>query len=761
MADKRYSVDLCSELIGRAQRAGLAIPWHPSRYEDGDVLEISFTTVWPEVQGRGHFRIRKFVGGGFAGQVYRCVLEQLEIPASAAGPIGLRVGGVYAVKMMIPPSRGATAFRNALYWLAFQAPFSAQVNEAACRVGLLWPKMARLAMRVETGQTDAVADVYASFFDERLGTFGEIREWVEGRTWLLEPDTHLWRRRKWRTVAPEDSGSREYIAKRRFMDGFVRLLHRMGARELARQYEWWTMKSQPNVLKRSGAGRSDPAAGLCAVDFRAGLALLPFLPMSPRDVGLILEGLCRGALVQFDRCDYARLRAYAAAVASRCPDLAAMAEAAARYDEAYRRAMPDVTRQGWRLLTSSRLRRDVRRGLCEAYRRTGAIDDAFAARLADRPLRFAGFQSLMVLPFAGRRLRRLWGHAGYRRHVRLLWTDAGYRSRAFRAGVARRLVDWHRAGRTGEARTRLLANAPFSFWLQRLTLGWLPAGLHRVIAEPSFVARRLKAGWRFMRSFYVEAAFRERWLTELVEQGHAEGMLEGAERDLILQQIRETFIIKYLKSLAVHFATLPVTQIVSVTVGTIVAVKVLLAGGGWDTAGLRFLGILLLFQAIPISPGSLCRGFYVMYLIARDRDFRDYMVAAPLSFVKYIGYLAFPIQMVATYPALARFMASHWATGAVHVVPVFGEKGALFEHAVFDLFFNVPRAFGAWARRRVRRLLDLWLVAGIGILAAVHGWARVSWTSKAGVNLLIGVTVVCLLPRLLFYPMLSRRRRRK
>ena len=59
-----------------------------------------------------------------------------------------------------------------------------------------------------------------------------------------------------------------------------------------------------------------------------------------------------------------------------------------------------------------------------------------------------------------------------------------------------------------------------------------------------------------------------------------------------------------------------------------------------------------------------------------------------LGFFKYIGYLAFPIQMTYRYPALARFMAGHWATEAVHVVPVFGERGALLEHKIFNLFYK-------------------------------------------------------------------------
>ena len=73
-------------------------------------------------------------------------------------------------------------------------------------------------------------------------------------------------------------------------------------------------------------------------------------------------------------------------------------------------------------------------------------------------------------------------------------------------------------------------------------------------------------------------------------------------------------------------------------------------------------------------------------------------MALPVSFLKMIGYLAFPLQMAYRYPDLARFMASHWATEAVHRVPVFGEKGAWLEHFVFDAFYNFPLTL----RRRIR-----------------------------------------------------------
>lgn len=753
-----YSVSLCRELTDQVRTAELA--WHPRRrrHEAGDVLELDFLTVWPEAQGHGRFRIEKFVGGGFAGQVYLCRLEDLELHAEAEG-VPLSPGGLYAVKVLVPPSAFSRRFRDLVYWLGFQAPFSGQVNRGACCAGLLWQKLARLASAGEFGDENCVADVYASFYDGELGAYGEIREWVEGRTWRLEPDVRMRLRRRWRTIPPGETDSPEYVAKRRFMHRFVRLLHRMGAPELARQYEWWTMKSQPNVLKRAG-DHADPAAGLCAVDFRAGLALLPVLPMSPADVPLILRGLCRGSLVQFDRCDIAKLKAYTAALPEQFPD-AAMIDRLAEYDREYRGSMPDLFHQGLRLLWDAGLRRTVRRGLADGYVASRLADARFAEGLAERPGRFAVYYLLGVLPGAGRLIRRLWGHSDYRRHASRCWKESDYRYRAWSAARGAVLVRWHRAGRCTEARARYLCSHPGLYWVQRLTLGLLPfARLHRALAEPSCVIARLRAGWRFVRNFYRDAQFRERWLADLVREGHADGMLEDAERDEILARVGDPFIAKYLRCLAVHFATLPVTQIVSVVVGGVLAGWVYFSGRGAYAAGACFAGVIVFFQLIPISPGSICRGGYVVYLMIRERNFRDYMVAGPLSFLKYIGYLAFPMQMVTTYPALARFMASRWATGAVRLVPVFGEKGGLLEHFVFDLFFNLPRVFARWARPRMAWFLEVWMLVGLLLGILCFGGCGVRAWEAGGINLMLAIVGVFVLPRALFYPVLARRSRR-
>jgi hypothetical protein len=149
---------------------------------------------------------------------------------------------------------------------------------------------------------------------------------------------------------------------------------------------------------------------------------------------------------------------------------------------------------------------------------------------------------------------------------------------------------------------------------------------------------------------------------------------------------------------------------------------------GWSQATLRAGLIIGAFNLLPVSPGSLVRGIYVIGLCVKEKNIKDYRLALPVSFFKIIGYLAFPLQMAYRFPELARFMAGHWATEAVHVVPVFGERGAWLEHAVFDMFYNYPLSLGIRIRQRDERAaktrsrawaIPLTVLLGAGLLAAL------------------------------------------
>ncbi|HUU59641.1 MAG TPA: hypothetical protein VMZ50_08860 [Phycisphaerae bacterium] len=745
-----YSVETCRRLEDAFRRAELLRPMRVDRYDAGTELVYDVTGVAPAARARVRLEVGRFVGGGFAGQVYRVRL--LDMDGAEGAIAGLEPGGIYAIKIMVPPSGFARKFRDAMYAVGFQGPFSLQSNPAAVRAGALWQKLIRRAAAIRFGDERAVVDIFGTFVDDRIGSCGEIREWVEGRNWRFEVDDHLEARTRWargEDVPADQLASPEYRTKKRFMAEFVRLLHEMGAPELARQYEWWTCKSQPNAMKRLDTD-GDPEGGLTAVDFRAGLTLLPFLPMSPGDVPLILKGIARGSLVQFDRGDLAKLERFMDTRAERFADLRdALAELTAA-ERQYRDSLPDVAHHHVRLLYSRRLWSGIFDGAVTSWKVRNIADErtatplrksrlltllffvagllptaAFAAGVALFIAALAtgnatwGLVALAVAiaivgPIPARLVRRIWGRADCRRHYARALTSPGYFRRTVRGRTAEKLTTWVRSGRVSDERAGKLIESPLRFFCH-LPLSVLPAGLHRFFTDGRFAAEKLR--YVFVRPvrllFNPEA--REQWLRDMVSEGRRKGMLSDEDAGRILSRIKEPFIQKYLQSLAVHVCTLPITQIVSVAVAIwyVAAHPELSWGQAWAAA----LVILGAFQVTPISPGSMVRGLYVVYLVIRERNFKDYNIAVFLGFFKYVGYLAFPVQMAYRYPALARFMAAHWATEAVHVVPVFGEHGALLEHGIFDLFYNrmltIRRRMRQRAERRAARRPRSWHLAPV------------------------------------------------
>jgi hypothetical protein len=665
------------------------------RYEQGTELCYDIKGVVPGTCGRVKLRIEEFIGGGFAGQVYR--VKVLDTEHSEGGVGGIHPGGTYAMKILVPPSGFAKLFRHTIFALAFQGPFSPQVNPSAARAGAIWQKFIRRGTKIWFGSERAVVDIHATFIDQALGSCGEISEWIDGRLWRFEVDDDLDARFRWKVGDTEDTvGSPEYRAKKAFMARLVELLHEMGAVELARQYEWATCKSQPNALKRR---ESDPIPdeGHVAVDFRAGLALLPFLPMCPADFKLILKGIARGSWVQFDRGSLDKLESFIHRHPEAFEDMGPALEELKENERDYRDSLPDITHHHVRLLVRPKLWSSILKASVTSWRVRNHIDREHAEHLRENRFLLFIFYLLGFIPFLGKFIRKLWGKENYKKHYGKMFTSFAYFLRAGRARIAESLIRWHRAGRTDAERTRRLSRSPLRFYAH-LPLSILPAKIHRFFSDRQFFLLSLDNIFARPLRLYFKAAVREKWLRETIAQGKETGMLTAEEATHITSQLKEPFIQKYLKSLAVHVCTAPVTQIVSVIVAIIyVRMHPELS---WQEATVVAGLILGLFQVIPISPGSLARGLYVTFLVLRERNFKDYNIAFYLSFFKYIGYLAFPIQMAYRYPELARFMAAHWATSAVHIVPVFGERGALLEHAVFDLFYNYPLTIQNRIRKR-------------------------------------------------------------
>lgn len=734
-----YSAEFCRNLQTAFERLGLSRPFRTGRYESGTELYYDLEPMGGREKVGVKLAVEIYAGSGFAGQVYRVKILEIDEPQACPG---LTVGGIYAMKILVPASGFSRLFRNLLYWAGFSSPFQLQVNPAAAKAGALWQKFIRRAAKIRFGDERSVVDIFGTFVDSRIGSCGELREWVEGRTWRLEVDEYVDLLRRWRKnkkVDYEKLGSPEYRAKYTFMHKFVKLLHDVGACEFARQYEWTTLKSQPNCLKRFDT-QAEPEKGLVAVDFRPGLALLPFLPMSPGDVKLIFDGIKRGSLVQFDRGDLNKLKSFIDGYKEDFSDMQGLFEELAGAEEIYRNSMPDITHNRTRLLYDRKLWATIFDNAVVGWKIKNIIDENGFEKLASSRIKTFIFFLLGLLPVLGGVLRKFWCNDKWRRHYIDIFTEYRYFDKALKGRIIELLISWHRAGRLPKEKAEKFLQQSWRILYHLPFLLLISAKLHRLLTDWQFAKEKLYFLTVRPVKLYFNAALRAQWLSDMVSQGKKKHILTDEDADIILSQIDEPFIQKYLQCLAVHICCMPVTHIVAVIVAAIFWITHHDNPNAWVIG----LGIIAAFQLVPVSPGSLVRGIYVVYVAIRDRSFKDYNIAVFLAFLKYVGYLAFPIQMTYRYPTIARFMATHWATDAVHTVPVFGESGALLEHGIFCVFYNWPltirRRMRARAAMREKMLPRRWHI----ILTAFLASFALLFLYSGGLRLGIAGVLICL-----------------
>ena len=155
-----YSVETVRKLQDKFRDQDILRPLRVGRYEPGTALEFELRGVIPAGRATARFEVIRFVGGGFAGQVYKVKL--LELSAREGEVRGLEPGSVFALKILVPPSGFSKRIRDLFYAFAFQGPFSLQVNTSASRAQALWQKFIRRAAKIEFGREDGagVDDVF-------------------------------------------------------------------------------------------------------------------------------------------------------------------------------------------------------------------------------------------------------------------------------------------------------------------------------------------------------------------------------------------------------------------------------------------------------------------------------------------------------------------------------------------------------------------------------------------------------------------------
>ena len=121
-----YSTEVCKALIEKFKALDLYRPMRIEQYDPGDELVYNVTSLTDGKKAQVRLTIEKFVGGGFAGQVYKVKVSQIDYQGSSIG--GLSIGGVYAMKILIPPSKGSALFRN---YAGFELRIIRKINNIA------------------------------------------------------------------------------------------------------------------------------------------------------------------------------------------------------------------------------------------------------------------------------------------------------------------------------------------------------------------------------------------------------------------------------------------------------------------------------------------------------------------------------------------------------------------------------------------------------------------------------------------------------
>lgn len=649
-------------------------------YLPGEVITARVLSVDGQPLQALSFRIAASPGGGFAGQVYQ---------AHPAGEWPAGYPAALAIKVLRPRSGWKIFIRDALFWITFQTSFAPRLREPAVCSGLLWQTVLRAAAEDELHSAACVARPLGYFWDAGLASFVEVHEWVPSRAIRYEADDLLLMRWLKKTSQPAQT---EMERKKVFMDRLAGLCRQLGASGLARQYDWYTLISQANVLTRD----DEPDAGqaLCAVDCRPGLAFPFFLPLSPAHLRICLQGLWQGRLAHFDESDLSRLEAYLAERPALASRLAGAASRLRTEDAAYRAGLPDLWQRGAQLLFDPHRRQVVRVAAVEDWLRTNRIDAQSAGVLSHNAFAFTGACLLQAVPLCGPLLIRLAAHSAYRRHILEILRSRLYRLSWLYASRVRDLAEWEACKRLSPDRATRLRSSILAYLAEKITCAWLPPGLHRLLVDPAarrrFWDRNLLQPLRLLTRHEARVA----WLQSIIQFELERGVLEDERAAALRDQASQPQMKSFLRDLGFAAGLDVFSRLVYLILGFYA-----LSTGDFLPLGLAALG--------PVPPSGPLRALYILALLVGDllsllrrrrvnragRLILARIGALLLAPWRGIGNLFPVMEMSAYYPRLSLLLADFYIEQAIDSIPVLGGRGKLLEYWAFQTCYNLPMSF--------------------------------------------------------------------
>lgn len=653
-----------------------------SNHLPGETIIADLKLINGNPMGKIILRIEGSPGSGFAGQVYKAAVQK-----------GSGLPHIVAVKVLRPHSKAKLWFRDLLFQICFQTSYSPRLREDAVQAGLLWQSILRAAAKIELGSASFVAQPIGYFWDPELASFAEIHEWVDGRPSRNEPDEYVLARLfHW----PHPTDTREMTQKKEFMDRLVRLCHDIGADGLARQYEWWTLVSQDNVLTRITpiessilpSGSSANKTQFCAVDCRPGLAIPFFGLFSPAHARIIWNGVRKGVLVHFAESNINQLRAYCSRHFS-AQEHQESVDHLALVETRNRRSFPDLWQSPGRIFREKNFIHDVRLAAAHDLLLCGQIAPEF---LEEKPGSAFLLQLILIislLPWVGQFITRLIAHPGYRRHLASLLSNAHYRQTAWRTWQLNDLAAWQVEGRIDDLYCQFLKDEFFLYLIHKILASLLPPQGHRLLTDKQCFISWIRTIFIHPLQILAHPNQRITWLDTILAEQYQRGLISADLYHIHMDQIREPRMQGYIRDLALNASLDMFSRLVYLLFGLY----------GISTGNFLPLGVAFL---APIPPSGPIRVIYLLAQIALDpgrarrwnqdmaRVLQARFAALLISPWRWFGNFFPIVEISAFYTRLSFLFAEYFISQAAEKAPIFGGRGKFLEYAVFQVFYNLP-----------------------------------------------------------------------